>query len=132
LGETPDSDGGSFGNCPTAVLAEVVNASGTYILNNAEWLASSIIEPSEAISNKYSIYPALQALFDQTFPLKQAKLVLKAPPRRVVYQLFRTMAEHLDAALVGMVLVIGTQRGFITDRLGAAWKKLISRLGLAG
>lgn len=120
----------------TPVLAEaVINAEGSYVLDNAEWLASSVIEPSEAISNKYSIYPALQALFDQNIPIETGRACFEGPASAGLFaNCFEQWLSILDAALVGVVLVIGITMGlhFPQTGLGAAWRKLISRLGLSG
>lgn len=118
------------------VLAEaVLDADGAYILDNAEWLASSVIEPSEAISNKYSIYPAMQALFDQNIPIETGRACFEGQASTGLFaNCFEQWLSILDAALVGVVLVIGITMGlhFPQTGLGAAWRKLISRLGLSG
>lgn len=118
------------------VLVEAVTgADGYYILDNAEWLASSVIEPSEAISNKYRFFPSLEILFDKNIPIETGRACFNGRTSEGLFvNCFEQWLSILDAALVGMVLVIGITAGlhFPQTGLGAAWKKLISRLGLSG
>lgn len=118
------------------VLVEAVTgADGSYILDNAEWIASSVVEPSESIGNKYSLYPALQALFDRNIPIETGRACFDGPaPAGPFVNCFEQWWSVLDAALVGVVLVVGITAGlhFPQTGLGAAWGKLKARLGLAG
>lgn len=118
------------------VLVEAMTGpDGTYILDNAQWLASSVIEPGEAISNKYSLYPALQAAFDQNIPIETGKACFDGSALAGLFvNCFEQWWSILDAALVGVVLVVGITVGlhFPQTGLGAAWRKLMTRLGLAG
>ncbi len=118
------------------VLAEAAaGADGRYVFDNAEWIASAVIEPSESIVNKYSLYPALQALFDQNIPLETGKVCFDgAASAGWFVNCFEQWWSILDAALVGVVLVLGISVGlhFPQTGLGSVWRKVKARFGLTG
>jgi hypothetical protein len=100
------------------VLCEgLTRSGGGYWLSNAQWLAAPIIQPSEAITNQYSLYPCLQSLFESCHPGEVGRccFACQAAGGSAVSNLFSDCFEQwlsvLDAALVGIVLCLGITVG---------------------
>jgi hypothetical protein len=122
-----------------ALCEATTNINGSYIFDNVEWLGSSIIEPSQSIVDKYRLYPCLDLLFNKCVPGEIGKCCFQCPipiGNSIIGSLFGNCFEQLltalDAAFVGIVLIVGISFGFhFKDTwLGIKLKKCKFRLGL--
>jgi hypothetical protein len=107
---------------------------GSYWLDNVEWLAATVIEPSEMIVNKYRMFPFLDGLFNRFVPGESGTCCFAGPAS--AGGLFPLCAEQLfsvlDAVLVGIVLILGITAGmhFFDTRLGTVWRRIKEVIGI--
>jgi CHAT domain len=109
---------------------------GSRWLENSQWLAATIIEPSQILVNLYRFYPPMDALFRQGRSLVAGGCCyagLQGAPLRWSWLFAGCFAEWmsvLDAALVGIVITVGVTIGlhFSETWLGRIWARFARRL----